>query len=179
VTYEQFIAEIRRLVAESDGLVGATLGTRKFRDWRHEVESTVSNAKSLGFKLPGGFESDARHYRPMWDATPQQIRETFTRDLGDTLTELRFLINHYDKYGAPGERVSVTQPPKTAPLAAPEKVTVRWLLDNVPVLLWVAFGGLLFGSFSIGFALAQSEVSRKFVSFITGLFAGSSALILR
>jgi hypothetical protein len=163
VTYEQFIEEIRRLAAVGAGLMGATAGTREFRDWRHEAESIVSNAKSLGFKLPGQFESDARHYRPLWDATPQQIRETFMRELGDSLTELRFLIDQFDKYGAAGERVSVTPSPKGAPLAAPEKVTARWLLDNVPIGVWAAGGGILLAAFLVGVTAAQFPLVRTLI----------------
>jgi len=109
LTYAEFIKEIRRLAGEGDSILAArfTHEARPFRDWRYVVEGTVSNAESLGFKLPGEFESDARHYRAMYDATPQQNQEAFVRDLGDSLTELRFLISHFDKYGAPvgqGER---------------------------------------------------------------------------
>ncbi len=36
------------------------------------------------------------------------------------------------------------------PLAPPEKVTIPWLLMHVPVMLWIAFFGLLLASYSFG-----------------------------
>jgi len=113
-------------------------------------------------------------YRANWaSATTDEDRKAFERDLGDSLSELRFLIEQFDKFGVPKSVTHVALPAK-AHLAAPEKVTVRWLVDNVPMLLWAGFVGLLFASFSIGFTLAQSEVSRKFVTFIVGLFGAAS-----
>jgi hypothetical protein len=46
--------------------MGCTYDTREFRNWRHEVESTVAHAWALGFKLPGEFKSRPRAYRAMW-----------------------------------------------------------------------------------------------------------------
>jgi hypothetical protein len=172
--YAEFIDELRRLAAQGDSLIvdRCTHESRAFRDWRHAVQNTVSNANNIGSNLPGTFSSSARMYRANWAGpTAEENWKAFERDVGDSLAELRFLIDQFDKYGAPS-RPSHKEAAK-APLTAPEKVTVRWLVDNVPVVLWAAFAGVLLATFSLGFTFGQFEFSRKLIAIFLGLFGAS------
>jgi hypothetical protein len=170
LTYTEFIDEIRRLATQGESIVGPQFNhaSRTFRNWRHDVQNTVANGKGI-FDLPGSFSSSVRMYRANWSyATADDHREAYTRDIGDSIAELRFLIRHFDKFGAP-KPVPEKQGVKV-PLSLPEKMTARWLFDNVPVHIWLAGAVILVGASSLGFTLAQSEASRKFVAFIAGLF---------
>ncbi len=155
-------------MARGSELADCTAGSREFRDWRVEAESIVSNAESLGFRLPGDFESDARNYRATYNnAVPKNHRDVFTRDLGDSLAELRFLVDQFDRYGAPAERASVTQP-SPRPLASPEKVTVRWLIDNVSIRGWVIAGGVAIALLSAGYTAGQYDILRRVIAALFG-----------
>jgi hypothetical protein len=69
--------------------------------------------------------------------------------------------------------VSVTQPLKAAPLAAPEKVTVRWLVDNVGLGGWAAFIGLIVALLSAAYAAGRYDTLRKLIPDITSLLSSS------
>lgn len=176
MTYEQFIEEIRRLVAEGTRLIqdGATLGTPKFRQWRHEAQSIVSTATRLGLDLPGDFRSDQRGYRAVfYEATPKHHRDVFVRDMGDSLTELRFLVEQFDKFGAAQstEKRAGTHP-KVA-LAAPDKVTFRWLFDNVSLAGWAIIAGLMITLLSVGYAAGRYDTVRRLIADVASLFSSS------
>ena len=175
MTYAQFIEEIRRLADQGDGFLG-TPGTNEsqpFRDWRHEAQSTVSNALDLGFRLPGKFTSSIKPYRANWiGCTPADNRKAFNRDMADSVTELRYLIALFDKYGPPETPPKARQP--TAPLTAPEKVTVRWLIDNVPVKVWFILAVSLLTTFLVGVAAGHSEPTRALIADIEALLKWSS-----
>jgi hypothetical protein len=175
VTYEQFIEEIRRLVAQGADLLeeGATAGTYEFRKWRHEAQSTVTNAENLGFSLPGKFNSSMRAYRATWtSATPKANRDEFLREMGDSLNELRFLVDQFDKFGAPKPK-QPSVPEAKAPLAAPDKVTVGWLIHNVSLTGWTIIGGLALGLLSVGYAAGRYDTLRKLFADIAALFSSS------
>jgi hypothetical protein len=46
------------------------------------------------------------------------------------------------------------------PLEPPDKVTIPWLLKHVPVMLWVAFLGLLLASYSLGVKTSHISLIR-------------------
>jgi hypothetical protein len=171
----EFIAEVRALLDRGGKLMGCTHDIREFRNWRHEAESTVANAWALGFKLPGEFKSRPRAYRAMWmGASSLDNRNAFVRDMDDSLAELRFLVDQFDKFGAPGKPAHNSAQQAAVPLASPDKVTVRWLIDNVPISGWVIFGGLIVGLFSAGYAAGQYDTLRKLVAIISAIFTSSA-----
>lgn len=43
----------------------------------------------------------------------------------------------------------------------PEKVTIPWLLSNVPIHLWLAFGGLLAGAFLLGIQASRISLVKE------------------
>jgi len=175
VTYAQFIEEIRRLADQGETLLG-TPGTNEsqpFRDWRHEAQSTVSNALDLGFRLPGKFTSSIKPYRANWiGCTSADNRKAFNRDMADSVSQLRYLISQFDKFGPPETVPKVSVP--AAPLTAPKKVTVRWLIDNVPVKVWFVVVGTLCAAFMLGVAAGQYGPTRTLIGNIEGLFKWSS-----
>jgi hypothetical protein len=169
LTYAEFIDEIRRLAAEAEALIRDTKShhydheSRAFRDWRYAVENTVMNATdNIGFNLPGTFASRNRLYRAAWQgAAPNENRAAFGRDMLDTLRELQFFVEQFDKFGVP--KALILARPAKAALDAPEKVTARWLLDNVPIGVWAAGAGILLAAFLVGVTAAQFPLVRALI----------------
>lgn len=54
-------------------------------------------------------------------------------------------------------------------LASPEKVTIAWLVQHVPVPLWIAFAGILVAAFSLGFSAGRNHwVTKTIDDFTSG-----------
>jgi hypothetical protein len=94
--------------------------------------------------------------------------------MDDSLGELRFLVQQFDKYGVPSVPAPKSSQQPSVSLASPDKVTVRWLIDNVPVSGWVIVFGLIVGLFSAGYAAGQYDTLRKLVAIISALFSSSA-----
>lgn len=169
MTYEQFIEELRQLITEGEAFRGvANAGTPEFREWRHRAESIVVGIQREGYVVPGGFGSPGRSYHPNWaPAKPEKKREVFDRHLGDSLTELRYIVGDFEKYGPPRSPGTQQVPVAAAPLSVPEKVTFRWLIDHVSVALWWSGLGIVVAAlvvaFFIGFAVGQIPAARAVV----------------
>jgi hypothetical protein len=185
MTYEQFIEELRELITEGEAWLGiASAGTPEFREWRHRAESVVVGIQTEGFVVPGGFHSPRRLYQPNWaPSKPEQKRATFDRDLRDSLAELRYIIRDFEKYGPRrlGQQAAVAAPAPmtTASLSAPEKVTLRWMYDHVPVRLWLGGIALLLTVFFIGFAVGQVPAVRAVVCSIKPDACPTASAIVR
>ena len=103
MTYTQFIEELCHFTAEGEAFLqnGATHETPEFREWRHQTRSTIDHVEELGYRLPGKF-GGYREYQATWMyATNADHAEEFARDLRDSLAELRYLANHFEKFGEP------------------------------------------------------------------------------
>jgi len=176
MTYADFIAELRRLADQGDSLTGPEFVNHEstaFRDWRHEVESTVSNAEATGFRLPGDFNSVDRPYRALWNgASAADDRKAFNQQMADSVRELRFLIAQFDKFGAPDGGPGVAKP--KPPLEAPAQVTLKWLYDHVPWTVWGTFCGLLAATFLAGIKAGQYATVRHWIAAVVAMLGGSS-----
>lgn len=165
MTYDQFIDDLRKLIPAGEALRGGndSAGTRGFRDWRHRAENAVVGIQTEGFVVPGGFRSSARHYRVPSDlASPRQNRDRFELDLGDSLTELRYIVEQFESNGPPRQQMvntavatATTSAAPTTPLLLPDRMTVRWLIDNVPVTFWWSVAGAVVVIFFAGFIFGQ------------------------
>jgi hypothetical protein len=93
--------------------------------------------------------------------------------MSDSLDELEFLVTHFYKFGEPGlpEPQGVQQ--ANSPLAAPDKVTVRWLIDNVSLNGWGVIVGLAFALLAGGYAAGRYDTVRKLIADATALFSSS------
>jgi hypothetical protein len=178
VTYAQFIEEIRRLADQGAALIKAEAAdgnhnSERFRNWRHEAESTVAHAWKLHLPLPAEFKSTIRAYREYGDSRAAVQRLAFNRDMADSVRELRYLIEQFDKFGAPTPPARAS---KEVPLSAPEKVTVRWLIDHVPVRVWIYLVTLIAATFMLGVAAEQYAPTRGWIAIVEGLAKSSASL---
>src|SRR5580693_6890821 len=148
-------------------------GMREFRDWRHRAEAVVQGIRAVGYILPGPFASPGRTYRVSWSpASPQKRRAAFDTELGDSLTELRFIVDNFKRDGAPRlPQEESAQAADVSPLAAPDKVTLKWLHDNVPVGLWWTALGVLVAAFLVGVTAGQFESVRNAIKVVFHLFS--------
>lgn len=142
MTYAQFIEEIRRLANEGAllGKAEAADGNRessRFREWRHAAESIVANALALGFPLPGAFNSASRLYRVNGIGTPAEHRKAFNRDMAASVTELRYLVTQFDKFGAPAGATNGSQ---AVPTRTGETITRTVPVPETGVLLTTRTG---------------------------------------
>ena len=151
--YRDFIDELRSLVVTSQRLsrTGMTHEDAPFREWRHRIESLVREA-SVTYRLPGNCQSAVRVYGSQYaDLTRSAC--AFEADLNDTTIELKFLIDHFNKYGQ-ADRSGVPSV-ASSELASPEKVTPAWLVKNVSVGIWMYAIGILVAAFSLGVTVAK------------------------
>jgi hypothetical protein len=86
------------------------------------------------------------------------------KELGDSLIELRFIIEQYEKYGEPvhTQLVTALTPPQDRPepvheLPAPEKVTLAWLAKHVSVGFWLKVAALALGILLLGAAVGRTQ----------------------
>lgn len=123
--YQDFISELRVLVAKAEEIrtQNVTHEDDGFREWRHRAESLVRETKALGYRLPGDFNSDVRAYMAMYSGASAADNFTALRkELGDSLIQLRFLIDQFEKYGEPVHTQFVPVPHEHQTLAEQEKV---------------------------------------------------------
>jgi hypothetical protein len=102
--YQDFIRELQLLVVKGEEIRSqdVTHEDERFREWRHRAESLVRETKALGYRLPGEFNSDIRAYMAMYSgASDIDNLAAFRKELGDSLIQLRFLIDQFQKYGEP------------------------------------------------------------------------------
>ena len=168
--YADFIGELKNLVGQAQELrrTGATHEDSDFREWRHRAESLVEEARLLGYRLPGNFASFRRAYRATWPRAPSaEDGAALAADLGDSIIELRFLIDQYERYGVPPvvpHKDSVSQ------MAPPERATLAWLFRNVPVTLWISGFSLDIAAFGFGAAVGGAAAYTKLSALIKSLF---------
>lgn len=88
------------------------------------------------------------------------------------------MISRFERYGDPKEkppaRVNVAQavpvaagPAIPEPLAAPEKVTIGWLLANVPVTWYLTLALSYAAIFGVGMTVASTKLGMTIVEWVT------------
>jgi hypothetical protein len=157
--YQDFIAELRTLIAAGGHLAqgSASHESPAFRNWRHNVQSLVAEAEQLGYRLPGKVTSKVRSYRALWSgATEKDHADAFQRELNDSLIELRFIVDNYDKYGEAVRTQLVGPEQQPAALGEPEKVTIIWLAKNVSVSFWFKTASIAVAILLLGAALGHT-----------------------
>jgi hypothetical protein len=63
--------------------------------------------------------------------------------------------------------------PVALPLEAPEKVTLRWLADHVPISMWIMLGGALFTAFTLGITAAKLSIIQEWFGIVPAQSQGS------
>jgi hypothetical protein len=157
--YQDFIGELRSAIAAGDALSQrhASHQDTEFRAWRHQVQSLVDEAQHLNYRVPGKFKSHTRSYMAMWSgASAADNFSAFQKDLGDSLIELRFIVENFEKYGEPMRTQLVKAPAEAKSPAVPERVTLAWLVKHVSVSFWAKTIGFGVGILLLGAAIGRT-----------------------
>lgn len=187
--YAAFISELTVLVdqAKSFGAADRCHGSALFRNWRHEVEDLIARVNRKKYDVNCNLGARLFRVASYGSVSAKQQSERFERDLQDTLSELDLVISRYMKYGDPmadmrpamklvvqktiNDAQGALPAPLPDPLKVPEKVTLPWILHNVPVrMLWWALITAFFligGAFSLGIAAAGTKAGRAVLEMFT------------
>ena len=179
-SYDKFIEEVDSFISTGEMILTEPARShewRVFREWRCRIEGVVEWVKTQ-YELSLRFESASRAYRARDSYSDDDVTlRIFDRDLGDSLTELSLIREHFQRYGAPprrqrhdGSGESPSGQPKSAD--AKEKISLKWIYDHVPVSLLAKLVIVIMGiGFVIGVAVANSTSldTEKFVAWIAGM----------
>ena len=104
ITYEDFINELRQLVATGEMLYGAVERDLdpNFRQWRLEVTDLLSRIKQAGYSVRCYIRN--RSFGTPRNATEKHLNDEYRIELQDTLNELSLLIKRYETYGEPPDK---------------------------------------------------------------------------
>lgn len=108
--------------------------------------------------------------------TAREQQAKFDLDLNDTLGEFELVMSRFEKYGDPkakpaaatnGAQAVPAVAAKSEPLTAPEKVTISWLLANVPVTWYLALVVSYVAAFGAGMTVASTKLGKTIVEWVT------------
>jgi len=178
--YTAFIGELRELVVRAREFRRNenNLNSESFRRWRHETEELIHRINRLRYDIARAIEGRSFQVMAYGSISAREQEEKFDRDLSDTLAELELVISRFERYGDPKEkppaRVNVAQAAPVAagaaipePLAAPEKVTIGWLLANVPVTWYLTLALSYAAIFGARMTVASTKLGMTIVEWVT------------
>ena len=182
--YVAFIDELKPLIeqAKSFDIHDRQHDSDAFRGWRHHVSRLCTRISRSHVDSDTGL--DHRQFRVMSYGSVSQKDKTaaFNRDMQDTLVELQHIVDQYQKYGEPKTKgghalkavpvvapaTSPTEPGSVAKTSEPEwpqkeKLTLYWLLKNLPLSAWAVVGALCVGAYSLGTAVGAWPSVQKWL----------------
>lgn len=154
--YKSFIEEITILVDEAKNfqIADRHYQSESFRKWKHKTADLINQIGRQRYSINSNLQMRQFHAGGYSLLSESEQQEIFNRDLADSINELNLVIEQYQKYGDPrATKKSSETITTTIKIQIPEKVTLRWLIDNLPIKVWLWFGGLLFTSAALGFGL--------------------------
>jgi hypothetical protein len=163
--YEAFIEELRELLRGAQDFDPKDKNSQSevFRVWRTCLRDALERVRRLGYKINCPIEMRLFGEHTSYWSSQDGINVDFSRDLTDTLTEISLLITNFKKYGDPTEHVKprklitvVDAPPPPAPLSLPDKISVKWMLEHVPVHWYWYAGVSAFSLVAVGMALQHA-----------------------
>lgn len=165
--YADVISELKRLVDEAKRLRskrGMHLDPA-FRRWRHELETTLSQAESAGFELPGEVRVHVRSFGASDRiVSDDELFAMYQLEIDDTVIELETIISTYQRLGEPEKRKTSELKPREWPA----KITLAWLFQNAPLSLWISLASALIAAFLVGAQVGQSELYKQAREAIAG-----------
>lgn len=148
-----------------------------FKEWKHRLIDLLQRIEAQGYEVNCGVRT--RHFSPLVypmalgpTGKNQRDSEAFFDAVNQTLLELRTIIENFERYGTPPKKrgregatpnlVDEPSMPKVSPvLADPQKVTLVWLWQHVPVSMWAAAAALLGASAVAGYAFASTNLGKS------------------
>ncbi len=158
ISYEAFIAELRGLVLKGEQLIEVEEFdlNEDFRDWRHEVTELIKRIEQQGWPVSSGikYRTFGGNIKTYYDKAGEKRKNTFQLHMKDTIRELKTIIDHNEKLGAPPQHVEKIESQKSI-----ENLTVRELISSLKVdHLRIVIGVLItviVGSIGLGYKLSD------------------------
>lgn len=178
--YSAFIEELIPLVEQARAFqpMDSHAKSDVFRKWRHEVLDLVTRINRLRYNVNCTIEHRYFVVMGYGSYTERQQREQFDRDLKDTLVELDVVIDRFKKYGDPKAKdltfgsplAKEVAPPAPAPepLKFPDKVTLHWLFQHLPLSAWVGLAIFVGGTFTFGVTVGNWTTVQAWIVRVLG-----------
>lgn len=164
ISYETFIGQLKILITQAENFQNneRNAESEAFKDWKLEATELVWSVERLGYALNSGVGNRLFTVKEYYSPVSANMKnEKFAEDLGDTLREFRLILKNYEANGVPHKvrnlKVQEEHPileGKAKP-SLDEKLTVDWLLKNVPVSWWVSAAGILVFVLGSGFTAGR------------------------
>jgi len=157
MTKKQLLARLEELLRQKEVMEGF-----KSREECLTWSNTVAPLLSFNKQYYDAFVSSAHRLTlPLSSYSLDPAFRTMLSQAQMAVAQLRLEIeDEVESHQAPGS--------KSSGLAAPDIVTIRWLLDHVRFGLWVAAGSVLLTMFVAGLLVGQTNLARELIR-ITGL----------
>ncbi|MBK6728377.1 MAG: hypothetical protein IPG63_14195 [Xanthomonadales bacterium] len=160
LTYKRFIEELREFLKQAEDVMGP-IGPQSpevLPTWQRGLVALVERIEAEGYRINCTAASRPFHVKglPFHAVTAGKHRQQMMDDLGAVILELRVLITTYDKLGEPRKQAEVNA--TRTPLVLPEEVTIRWVINHVPVRGWFAAGAVLVAAFGGGIGFGRSKL---------------------
>lgn len=166
--YPAFIEELKPMIEEARAFDhhARRHDSEVFRVWRHKIGDLCTRISRSHMDSDTRLGQRSFMVQSYGSFTARDQAEAFDRDMHDTLIELQHIVDQYGKYGEPRMRAGYA--PKAAPAAAPaaepispakaaepewpqkDKLTLYWLLKNMPMSAWAVVGALCVGAYGLG-----------------------------
>lgn len=191
-SYAAYIAALKPLIKEAKAFTvdQRDYESASFRKWRHTVSSLCTRIDRSHVDSTCGI--DHRLFRLNGYGTrnyQQEKLEAFDRDLRDTLFELDHIVEQYVQFGEPAMKntaaakamkpapqldpipamgagpVAISEAGKPAPPEWPkaEKLSVKWIWENIPLSILVSLGAFCLATFAAGIAVGSWPVVLKWL----------------
>ena len=161
--YENFISEISTLIDQAKNFSPSdrSYDSDAFRKWRHRTQDSIYRIEKLKYNINYNLTTRQFHIFGYGSYSKPQQDNVFNRDLGDTINELELIVEQYKNYGTPNESKRATSKidQLDKEVNMPDKITLKWLIEHMPLSGWLTFLSLLGGAFSAGYGLHSAIYS--------------------
>ncbi len=162
ISYRNFVRDLKLLVVEGVALRDAPGLDEdpRFRAWRHAVIQLLRQITAQGYLLRC-FVNNRRFGDSALSTSDAGRKGEYQLDIDDTLMELHFIIDNYEKHGKPPKAKNVQAPSQ---LELAEQGTFAWLWRHVPWRVWGMLFGLLVTVFAFGAEVGRMPFYQHFIA---------------
>lgn len=190
-TYSNFIDELKILFVQAKAFDESErhCKSERFLDWKHQLEDITTKISRTHMDSSPNLHN--RWFRDLSTVrNSSRDKEAFNRDLQDTLRELGRIINFYESHGdqqllrvkkkgnTPAAQALINsdpQKPIEPEWPAKDKLTLYWVIKNIPLSAWSWFFGALAAAFAFGVSVGNfPSVQKKFEQWVETARSGDS-----
>ena len=164
ITYITFVEQLKNLVTQAENFKSSELNadSEVFKDWKLEATELVWSVERLGFQVNSAIAQRLFTVRELYSSVSESMKdEKFNEDFSNTLREFRLILKNYERNGLPHKVRNFNAQEERSPLevkspsSLDERVTVDWLIKNIPFSWWMSALGAVFFLLGIGFTAGR------------------------